>query len=219
MAERWLSTTWLTTADAEQTHYTVPAGTSAIVSTLTVCNSGDLYASFRIAVRPGGAALANQHYIYQDANIGPGVTVAISAGLSLGPGDVVTVRGSAASLSFNSFGMEVSSDGSVKVLGQAAPLAATSTTLYTVPANEATTISTLMVCNRGTDPATFRVTLTDPNSMFDARAARVFYDALIQPKVSVAATAGLTLHQQCGVDVYSSTADLTFSAFGKEVAA
>ena len=38
--------------------YTVPASTSTIVSTLTVCNRDTTAGTFRIAVRPAGATLA-----------------------------------------------------------------------------------------------------------------------------------------------------------------
>ena len=43
--------------------YTVPAGNSAIVSTLNICNLNSSAGSFRIAVRPAGATLANVHYL------------------------------------------------------------------------------------------------------------------------------------------------------------
>ena len=42
--------------------YTVPAATSAVTSTLTVCNYG-VSTTVRVAVRPAGAGIANQHYI------------------------------------------------------------------------------------------------------------------------------------------------------------
>ncbi len=38
--------------------YTVPAATQAIVSTITVCNQAATAATYRIAVRIAGAALA-----------------------------------------------------------------------------------------------------------------------------------------------------------------
>jgi hypothetical protein len=45
--------------------YTVPSATSAVVSTLSICNRG-VSTTFRVAVRPAGATLANQHYIVYD---------------------------------------------------------------------------------------------------------------------------------------------------------
>ena len=42
--------------------YTVPAATQAVVSTIIIVNrNNNANATYRIAVQPGGAALANQH--------------------------------------------------------------------------------------------------------------------------------------------------------------
>ena len=48
-------------ATTATTLYTVPSTTSTVVSTITVANRDSTSATFRIAVRPAGAALANQH--------------------------------------------------------------------------------------------------------------------------------------------------------------
>ena len=49
--------------------YTVGSGKSAVVSTITVCNRSTSAVTYRIAVRPLGATLANQHYIAYDATV------------------------------------------------------------------------------------------------------------------------------------------------------
>ena len=41
--------------------YAVGAGKQAIISTITVCNHSATAATYRIAIRPDGATLANQH--------------------------------------------------------------------------------------------------------------------------------------------------------------
>ena len=87
--------------------YTVPAATSAVVSTITVCNRDPAAATFRVAVRPAGAALANAHYIYYDAPLAGNSTMASTIGITLATTDVVTVRASSANLSFSLFGTEV----------------------------------------------------------------------------------------------------------------
>lgn len=88
--------------------YTVPAATSAVASTLAVCNRGTVDATFRVAVRPAGALIANPHYIYYETLLGPSSTIAITIGMTLAATDVVTVRSSTADLSFSLFGTEVS---------------------------------------------------------------------------------------------------------------
>lgn len=89
------------------TLYTVPAATSAVCSTLSVSNLG-LSTTFRIAVRPAGATLANQHYIVYDSSIDAGSSVFLTLGISLATTDVVTVFAGTATVAFSLFGSEVS---------------------------------------------------------------------------------------------------------------
>lgn len=88
--------------------YTVPAATEAVISTVFVCNRGTDPATYRIAVRPNGAALANQHYIAFDVLILGSTSTAITVGVTMDAADVLTVRASSANLSFNVFGSELS---------------------------------------------------------------------------------------------------------------
>lgn len=87
--------------------YTVPGGKSAIVSTIAVCNQGGSLTTFRVAIRPAGAGIAAQHYITYDAPIDGLDSVYLTLGITLAAGDVVTVRGGTANLSFNVFGSEI----------------------------------------------------------------------------------------------------------------
>jgi hypothetical protein len=86
--------------------YTVGSGKSAVVSTITVCNRSTS-ATYRIAVRPLGATLANQHYVAYDATVAANDTVSLTIGVTLAATDVVTVYGSTANLSVNIFGAEI----------------------------------------------------------------------------------------------------------------
>ena len=94
-------------ATTNTTLYTVPASTQTVVSTITVCNRSTTQRTFRIAVRPGGAALANQHYVSFDSAIAANDTVAITIGLTLNATDVLTVFGSTNELTFCAYGSEV----------------------------------------------------------------------------------------------------------------
>lgn len=87
--------------------YTVPASTQAVVSTVNICNRAAAAATFRIAVRPDGAALANQHYLYYDVNISGAQSIDLTLGWTLGDTDVITVYASTANLSFTAFGAEI----------------------------------------------------------------------------------------------------------------
>lgn len=87
--------------------YTVPSATSAVVSTLTVCNRAAAAKSFRLAVRPAGASIAVEHYIAYDVAIAPNDSVCLTLGITLAATDVLSVYASAQDLSFQAFGSEI----------------------------------------------------------------------------------------------------------------
>lgn len=87
--------------------YTVGSGKSAVVSTITVCNRSATAATYRIAIRPLGATIANQHYVAFDATVNANDTISLTIGVTLAATDVVTVYASTANLSINLFGAEI----------------------------------------------------------------------------------------------------------------
>lgn len=88
--------------------YTVPAATQTIVSTVVIANLAAVTATFRIAVRVAGAALANSQYVAYDVSVGANDSTALTLGITLGATDVITVYGSTANLTFTAFGSELS---------------------------------------------------------------------------------------------------------------
>ena len=94
-------------ATTATTLYTVPSATSTVVSTINVCNRGGAVASFRIAIRPAAATLANQHYLAYDVGIPANDSIAVTIGVSLAATDVVTVYAATATISFAAFGAEI----------------------------------------------------------------------------------------------------------------
>ena len=95
-------------ATTATTLYTVPSATSAIVSTINVCNRSASSDTFRIAVRPAGASLATSHYLAYDASIVANDSISVTIGVSLATTDVVTVYAGTANLTFAAFGAEIS---------------------------------------------------------------------------------------------------------------
>jgi hypothetical protein len=87
---------------------TVPSATQCVVSTIAVCNRAATAATYRIAVRPAGATIANEHYIAYDAPIAANDSTFITVGVTLAATDVITVYASSANLSFSAFGSEIS---------------------------------------------------------------------------------------------------------------
>jgi hypothetical protein len=89
------------------TLYTVPASTQAIVSTITVCNLDGSATTYRIAVRPAGASIANQHYVAYDAALPANDTVTLTLGVALAATDVLSVYAASANVAFHAYGVEI----------------------------------------------------------------------------------------------------------------
>ncbi len=94
-------------ATTNTTLYTVPASTSAVCSTLVIANR-DVSTSVRVAVRPAGASLANEHYIAFDTPVNQYDSIFLTLGVTLAATDVVTVYAGTADVSFSLFGTEIS---------------------------------------------------------------------------------------------------------------
>ena len=95
-------------ATTATTLYTVPSVTQTVVSTITVCNQAATAATYRIAVRVGGAALAATQYVAYDVSLPANATDTLTLGLTLGAADIITVYASTATMSFSAFGSEIS---------------------------------------------------------------------------------------------------------------
>jgi hypothetical protein len=85
--------------------YTVPVGKFFVASMLAICNRGT-NSKCSIAIRPNGAALANQHWVYFDFPISSGGTLEGLKGMTLNAGDVITVQGASTNFGFTLFGEE-----------------------------------------------------------------------------------------------------------------
>ena len=94
-------------ATTATTLYTVPSATSAVVSTIVICNQESVDATYRIAIRPAGATLAAEHYVAYDITVGGSDSTALTLGITLATTDIITVYGSTATLSFTAFGSEI----------------------------------------------------------------------------------------------------------------
>jgi hypothetical protein len=95
-------------ATTATTLYTVPASTSTVISTITICNQVASADTFRIAIRPGGATLTAAHYIAYNSPISANDTITFTIGITLAATDMVAVYAGTSNLSFNLFGSEIS---------------------------------------------------------------------------------------------------------------
>ena len=87
--------------------YTVPSATSAVISTLVVANRSGTAATYRLAIRPAGATITNEHYIAYDVTVNASDSTTLTIGITLAATDIVTVYASTANLSFSVFGSEI----------------------------------------------------------------------------------------------------------------
>jgi hypothetical protein len=94
-------------ATTATTLYTVPSATSAVVSTISICNQAGTSGTYRIAVRPAGATLEAKHYLVYGATVAASDSVLLTLGVTLAATDVITVYGSSANMSFSAFGSEI----------------------------------------------------------------------------------------------------------------
>jgi len=103
------------------------------------------------------------------------------------------------------------------VLGQSNPAATTATTLYTVPSATATVVSTISVCNQASTAATYRIAVRPAGATLAAQ-HYIVYGATVPASDSTMITVGLTLATTDVVTVYASSANLSFNAYGSEIA-
>ena len=87
--------------------YTVPAGNSVVVSTITVCNVGAANATFSLAVQPSGAAINNKHYIAYNTTTTSYDTITLPLGLGLSANDVISANVNVSNVAIGVFGSEI----------------------------------------------------------------------------------------------------------------
>ncbi len=95
-------------ATTATTLYTVPAATTAVVSSIVIANRDSSSATYRIAIRPDGATLANSQYIAYDVTVGASDSTVLTLGITMDATDIITVYASTANLTFSAFGSEIS---------------------------------------------------------------------------------------------------------------
>lgn len=81
-----------------------PSAGSQVISTVIICNRAASQKTFRVAVRPNGTTLANQHYLAYDTPVPANDTIIMTLGITLSSSEVVEVLGSDSNVSFSAFG-------------------------------------------------------------------------------------------------------------------
>jgi hypothetical protein len=75
---------------------------------MIIANRAASAGTYRISIRPDGAAQSNLHYIAYDVPVAANDSTTLTLGITLNAADVVTVYCSSADMSVNVFGTEIS---------------------------------------------------------------------------------------------------------------
>ena len=94
------------TAATATTLYTCGVANGTVVSTINACNTSATADTVRIAVRPAGAALANQHYVAYNLTIPANSQYTFTGGVTLANTDVITIYSTNGTTAFGAFGQE-----------------------------------------------------------------------------------------------------------------
>lgn len=88
--------------------YTVPSATETVISTVIIANRAGTAGTFRLSIRPNGAAQTNAMYLAYDVPIAANDSTTLTLGLTMDAADVLTAYVSSGDMSVNVFGTEIS---------------------------------------------------------------------------------------------------------------
>jgi hypothetical protein len=88
------------------TLYTVPASTSSVISTVTICNQAATDATFRLAIA-ASATPATAEFISYGTTVKANDTVTLTLGFTLEATKRIVISSSANTTSFGAFGSEI----------------------------------------------------------------------------------------------------------------
>jgi len=87
--------------------YTVPGSTTAVISTLCICNRTAATRTVRVSIAIGGASDSLEQYIYYDVKVLKNDSTFATIGITLAATDVMRVYTDAIGVSFSIFGTEI----------------------------------------------------------------------------------------------------------------
>lgn len=97
------------TSSTLTTLYTCPSATETVVSTIIIANRASAADTFRLAIRTGGDAISDKHFLAYDVPVAANDSTTLTLGVTVEATDVISVAasGTASELSVNAFGAEV----------------------------------------------------------------------------------------------------------------
>ena len=92
------------TANLTADVYTVPGSTSAVLSTISICNQTAANASYSVAIAPSGETANDKHFIVKGGAVPAADSIALTLGLTMGATDVVRCNTNTNNVSFSVYG-------------------------------------------------------------------------------------------------------------------
>jgi hypothetical protein len=89
------------------TLYSTSASATAVVSTVSVCNTASAAATYRIGIMGSAGTPAASNWIVYDSTINPNDTQFLTVGITLGNTQFIRVSSSANTVTFSSFISEI----------------------------------------------------------------------------------------------------------------
>ena len=89
------------------TLYTVPSSKSAVISSITICNTNATDKSVRVHIVASGGSEGFGNVLYYDLEVPRNETLCTTQGITLATGDFVRVWASATNVCFQIFGSEI----------------------------------------------------------------------------------------------------------------
>jgi hypothetical protein len=94
-------------ANVLTTLYQVPAGNSAVISSINIANLDANAAAFSIAANINGSATTNTNHLAFRVSIPGNDSIALSLGITLNASSFLSVNANTATVSFSAFGTEM----------------------------------------------------------------------------------------------------------------
>jgi hypothetical protein len=89
------------------TLYTVPAATTAVLSSISVCNTNGGAQTVRLHIVPAAGSESTANAIVYDVSITANNTLVLTMGITMGAGDFIRIYASTTNISFQAFGSEL----------------------------------------------------------------------------------------------------------------
>jgi hypothetical protein len=87
--------------------YTVGPSAQAVISTITVCNTGATEGVWRVSIAVGGTADDTRQYIYYGIPVAGSDSFTMTEGYTLNSGDEIRCFSTVSTIAFSVFGVEI----------------------------------------------------------------------------------------------------------------